>query len=216
MAYRAVVFDLDGTLVDSLADLAASGNELLSLYGKPPHATEAYRYLVGNGSRKLVERLLPEFDPEETDQALTKYKSIYARRSLEHTRPYKDIPELLTALRERGVKLGVCTNKHQQAAESVLKKLFPPETFNAFTGDRPPAPPKPDPANIHFVLKQLQVQPEEVAYLGDTSVDMQAAVRAGVLPVGVLWGFRPRSELEENGAKILLETPLELLKKVSF
>ncbi len=216
MVYRAVVFDLDGTLADSLADLAASGNELLSSYGRAPHATDAYRYFVGNGSRKLVQRLLPEAGPEETERALTKYKEIYARRLLDHTRPYDGIPELLIALRGRGVKLAVCTNKHQTAAEAVLGKLFAPGTFDVFTGDRPGAPPKPDPANVFYVMEQLQVRPEETAYLGDTAVDMEAAVRSGTLPVGVLWGFRPREELTESGARVLLEKPRELLEKVPF
>ncbi|MBQ7515617.1 MAG: HAD family hydrolase [Schwartzia sp.] len=216
MVYRAVVFDLDGTLVDSLADLAASGNELLSSLGQTTHPADAYRYFVGNGSRKLVERLLPDAGPEETERALATYKEIYARRLLEHTRPYDGIPELLAALRARGVKLAVCTNKHQTAAEAVLGKLFAAGTFDAFTGDRPSVPPKPDPANALYVMERLGIRPEETAYLGDTAVDMETAVRSGALPVGVLWGFRPREELTASGARVLLEKPLELLEKVIF
>lgn len=216
MVYRAVVFDLDGTLADSLTDLAASGNEMLAAYGRAPHPKDAYRYFVGNGSRKLVERLLPEAGPEETERALARYKEIYARRLLDHTHPYDGIPELLTALRARGVKLAVCTNKHQTAAAAILGKLFAPGTFDAFVGDRPAVPPKPDPANALYVMNLLRVRPEETAYLGDTAVDMETAVRSGTLPVGVLWGFRPREELTESGARVLLETPGALLEKVPF
>lgn len=216
MRYRAVIFDLDGTLVDSLSDLAASGNELLAEYKKAPRPVEEYRYLVGNGSRKLIERLLPGAKEAEIDEALGKYKEIYARRLLRQTKPYPGIPALLEALAACHIPMAVCTNKHISAAAEVLTHLFAPGTFDAYVGDRPGVPRKPDPANVRYLLEKLRVLPEETAYLGDTSVDMETAVNAGALPIGVLWGFREKAELVENGARVLLEHPGELLEKVEF
>lgn len=216
MRYRAVIFDLDGTLVDSLSDLAASGNELLAGYKEAPRPVEEYRYLVGNGSRKLVERLLPGAKEAEIDEALGKYKEIYARRLIRQTKPYPGIPALLEALAARHIPMAVCTNKHTSAAAEVLTHLFTPGTFVAYVGDRPGVPRKPDPANVRYLLEKLRVLPEETAYLGDTSVDMETAVNAGALPIGVLWGFREKAELVENGARVLLEHPGELLEKVEF
>lgn len=216
MRYRAVVFDLDGTLADSLDDLAASGNELLASYDKPPHSSDEYRYLVGNGSRTLIERLLPEAEESVVEEALAKYKEIYARSLLRQTKPYPGILELLAELQKRQIPMAVCTNKHPSAADTVIRALFPANMFAAYVGDRPGAPRKPDPANLLYVLEKLGVPPEETAYLGDTSVDMQTAVRAGALPVGVLWGFRDKAELLASGAQVLLAHPKDLLTKVNF
>lgn len=216
MRYRAVVFDLDGTLVDSLEDLAASGNELLAGYGKPPHVVDEYRYFVGNGSRTLIERLLPETEEPVIKEALAKYKEIYARSLLRKTKPYPGILALLTDLQKRQIPMAVCTNKHPSAAETVIGTLFPSNIFNAYVGDRSGVPRKPDPANLFYVLEKLGVSPKETAYLGDTSVDMQTAVRAGALSVGVLWGFRDKAELLASGAQVLLAHPAELLTKVDF
>lgn len=216
MMYRAAIFDLDGTLLNTLADLADSGNELLASYGMPPHPTDAYRYFVGNGSRKLMERILPSFSPGQIDEALARYKTIYERRLTEKSIPYDGILEMLAELKTRGVRLAVCTNKHISAAEILLRKYFPNGTFDAFDGDRPGMPRKPDPAHVLFLLGKLDIPPEETAYFGDSGVDMQTAKSAGVLPVGVLWGFREKDELVENGAEILLSHPSELLKTVDF
>lgn len=219
MQYKAVIFDLDGTLIDSLEDLADSVNIMLADYGFPTHAVEKYRYFVGNGSKKLMERTLPEEKAafaEFVEEALAKYKAIYKNHLLEKTRPYKGVRELLAALKERHIPLAVCTNKHNEAALAIVKILFEQDTFAIVLGDRPGHAKKPDPATPLEIAASLGVKPEEVAYLGDTAVDMETAVRAGFLPVGVLWGFRPEKELLESGARVLLETPLELLEKVAF
>ena len=216
MAYRAAVFDLDGTLLNTLADLADSGNELLASYDMAPHPEKAYRYYVGNGSRKLMERILPGRTPEQIDEALARYKAIYEKRLTVKTTPYTGILEMLSALRTRGVRMAVCTNKHVSAAEVLIRKYFPADSFDAYEGDCPGVPRKPDPAHVRIVLDKMGVGPEETVYLGDSGVDMQTAVNAGVLPVGVLWGFREKEELTENGAEILLSQPLELLEKVVF
>jgi len=219
MQYKAVIFDLDGTLVNSLDDLADSVNLMLEGYGFPTHAVEKYRYFVGNGSKKLMERTLPATkaaDAAFVEEALAKYKAIYQERLLEKTRPYKGVRELLSALKSRGIPLAVCTNKHNDAALTIVKILFAPDTFAKVLGDRAGFPKKPDPATPLEIAAHLGVKPEEVAYLGDTSVDMETAVRAGFLPVGVLWGFRSAQELVESGAKVLLKEPLELLENVDF
>ena len=216
MKARAAVFDLDGTLLNTLADLADSGNELLAAYGLPPHTEQEYRYFVGNGSRKLMERILPGDSPERIDEALSRYKAIYERRLTAKSKPYDGILEMLAALRKRGVKLAVCTNKHLSAAETLIQMCFPAHLFDAFEGDRPGVPRKPDPAHVRILLDKLGVAPEETVYLGDSGVDMQTAGNAGVLAVGVLWGFREKEELLENGAEILLSHPSELMAKVDF
>lgn len=219
MQYKAVIFDLDGTLVDSLADLSDSVNLMLESYGFPTHEMEQYRYFVGNGSKKLMERTLPRdkaASAEFVEEALVKYKAIYKERLLEKTRPYNGVRELLAELKSRGIPLAVCTNKHNDAALTIVKILFAPGTFEEVLGDRPGFPKKPNPATPLEIASHLGVKPDEVAYLGDTSVDMETAVHAGFLPVGVLWGFRPEEELVKNGAKVLLKEPLELLEKVEF
>ncbi|WP_315373548.1 HAD family hydrolase [uncultured Selenomonas sp.] len=219
MQYKAVIFDLDGTLVDSLADLSDSVNLMLESYGFPTHEVEKYRYFVGNGSKKLMERTLPRdkaASAEFVEEALAKYKAIYKERLLEKTRPYNGVRELLEELKSRGIPLGVCTNKHNDAALTIVKILFAPGTFEEVLGDRPGFPKKPNPATPLEIASHLGVKPDEVAYLGDTSVDMETAVHAGFLPVGVLWGFRPEEELVKSGAKVLLKAPLELLEKVEF
>ncbi len=216
MVYRAAVFDLDGTLLNTLADLADSGNELLASYGMAPHPEPAFRYFVGNGSRKLMERILPGKSPEQIDEALGRYKAIYEKHLTAKTTPYEGISETLSALKVRGVRMAVCTNKHISAAEALIRKYFPADTFDTFEGDRPGVPRKPDPAHVRIVLEKMGVRPEETVYLGDSGVDMQTAVNAGALPVGVLWGFREKDELMENGAQILLSKPSELLEKVDF
>ena len=219
MQYKAVIFDLDGTLVDSLADLSDSVNLMLESYGFPTHEMEKYRYFVGNGSKKLMERTLPRdkaASAQFVEEALVKYKAIYKDRLLEKTRPYNGVLELLAELKSRGIPLAVCTNKHNDAALTIVKILFAPGTFEEVLGDRPGFPKKPNPATPLEIASHLGVKPDEVAYLGDTSVDMETAVHAGFLPVGVLWGFRPEEELVKSGAKILLKAPLELLEKVEF
>jgi len=217
MPYKAVIFDLDGTLINSLNDLADSGNELLRTYGYEPYPVERYRYFVGNGSRKLMERILPAGTAsEEIDKALVVYKGIYAQRYLNKTRPYAGMPEVLAALRARGIKLGVCTNKHMEAAATIVDTLFKEGTFDELLGDKPGMKRKPDPSGVLAIAASLGVKPEEVAYLGDTQVDMLTAKNAGFYPVGVLWGFRDKQELLDNGAQVLLYRPEELLTKVEF
>lgn len=219
MQYKAAIFDLDGTLIDSLEDLANSANAMLESYGFPTHPVDPYRYFVGNGSRKLMERCLPKekgADPVFVDEALARYKKIYAEHTQDKTRPYDGILEMLAALKRMNIPMGICTNKHQSAAEEIVKAMFPADMFATVIGDQPGLPRKPDPKKVLRMAEEYGVRPEETAYFGDTSVDMDTAVNAGMFPIGVLWGFRPKEELTEHGAKVLLEKPSDLFQKVEF
>ena len=219
MQYKAAIFDLDGTLIDSLADLADSANEMLAGFGFPRHDLDKYRYFVGNGSRKLIERCLPAekaADSAFVDEALAKYKLCYDRNLTHKTVCYEGIMDMLTALQAKHIPLGICTNKHQSAADIIVDKLFPKDMFVSVIGDCKDMPRKPDPKKVLLIAAKMGVKPAEVAYFGDTSVDMDTANNAGMLPIGVTWGFRPQEELMEHGAKILLDTPMELFSKVEF
>lgn len=217
LSYKAVIFDLDGTLVDSLDDLADSVNEVLRSYGYPTHPTESYKHKIGNGARMLLKRALPEGSAESlVDEALGKYKALYAQRFLIKTRPYDGILAVVELLRQRHIPLAICTNKHHEAAEAIVSKLFPQGTFQCVCGEQPNKPRKPAPDAVLGIAQALGMSPDEVVYIGDSEVDMQTGVNAGMLPVGVLWGFRDRRELEANGAKIILSSPAELMTKVKF
>ena len=219
MQYKAAIFDLDGTLIDSLADLADSANEMLAGFGFPRHDLDKYRYFVGNGSRKLIERCLPAekaADSAFVDEALAKYKLCYDRNLTHKTVCYEGIMDMLTALQAKHIPLGICTNKHQSAADIIVDKLFPKDMFVSVIGDCKDMPRKPDPKKVLQIAAKMGVKPAEVAYFGDTSVDMDTANNAGMLPIGVTWGFRPREELVAHGAKIMLDTPMELFSKVEF
>lgn len=219
MRYEAVIFDLDGTLINSIDDLADSCNEMLSAFDLPLHGVEEYKYFVGNGIGKLVERALPAeraADKAFYDKALTKFKDIYNGRVLNKTRAYSGIRETLLKLMEKDIPMAVCTNKPMDAAKAIINILFEPGTFKMVMGDRPGHARKPDPETVLYICEQLQVDPAKVVYLGDSGVDMQTAVNAGFFPVGVLWGFRKADELLENGAQLLIEKPTDLLFKVQF
>ena len=219
MNYEAAIFDLDGTLVNSLDDLANSANDTLHAYGFPVHEVEAYRYFVGNGSRKLIERILPEkhaTDMAFVEQFMSEYKDCYARNLLQKTKPYDGIMEMLEELRRRGIPMAVCTNKHQSAAEMIVKTLFPHGIFQEIIGDQEGLLRKPDPQKVLRIMRDFGVTGEQTAYFGDTDVDMDTARNAGAFAVGVLWGFRAREELVAHGADILLTHPMELFEKVTF
>lgn len=219
MAYHAAIFDLDGTLVNSLEDLADSANAVLHLHGFPVHAVEKYRYFVGDGSQKLIERILPKEyagDAAFLNAFMTEYKEQYARNLLHKTKPYDGIMEMLDELQRRGIPMAVCTNKHQSAAESIIEALFPHGMFRVIIGDQDGMPRKPDPQKVLRIMEDFGVTGEQTAYFGDTSVDMNTARNAKTLAVGVLWGFRPEEELAAHGADVLLRHPMELFEKVIF
>ena len=219
MKYKAAIFDMDGTLIDSLEDLADSVNDTMIHYNFPTHTLKEYRYFVGNGARKLIERSVPKDKSNDTDfisEVLNYYNSCYEKRLTNKTKPYDGIMELLQKLKSQNIPLGICTNKQQFAAEEIATKLFPPNTFMSVIGDQKGLPRKPNPAKVLKIAEEFNVEPGYVAYFGDTSVDMETAHNAGFLSIGVTWGFRPASELIESGAQILINHPDELWQKIEF
>jgi phosphoglycolate phosphatase len=212
MQWRAVLFDLDGTLLDTLEDLASSVNRVITSRGFPAHPLQSFRFFAGEGAWNMIQRALPEGTPSETVAAcLAEYKVDYGSHWADHTRPYPGIPALLEGLGEMNLKTAVLTNKYQEFAELTVRRFFPGFILDPVIGMREGLPLKPDPAGALTAARMLAVEPDQVIYLGDSDVDMHTAHNAGMFPVGVLWGFRGGRELEESGAKLLLKEPEELL-----
>jgi phosphoglycolate phosphatase len=203
----AVLFDLDGTLVDSLADIAASMNHVLGQLGHPTHSEEAIRHFVGEGARHLVSRSMPERSSEAAiDHALVAYKERYRSHLVVSTRPYEGIVPLLSALRSQGTRLGVVTNKPHPAAQKMVDQLFASGSFGVVLGEEHNKPRKPDPAPALEAASVLGVAKERCVFVGDTSVDMHTARAANMVAVGVTWGFRGRDELVAAGAHHVVES----------
>ncbi len=214
MKYKAVIFDLDGTLLDTLEDLADSMNAVLKRWNCPTHGLDKYRVFVGDGIHNLARRVLPEAgrNKETIDRCVEQMRVEYNRRWDKKTRPYAGIAEMLDAIAERGVKMAVLSNKPHDFTKLCVEKLLDKWRFNAVLGIGDSTPAKPDITGAMQVVKQLGVRPGEVLYLGDTDTDMQTAVAAGFFPVGAVWGFRTAEELTEHGAKALAEKPADVLK----
>lgn len=209
---HAVIFDLDGTLLNTLGDLRAATNHALEVRGLPPHSMEEIRQFIGNGIRLLICRAMPEGTPEaEIDAALDDFKAYYAAHIHDRTVPYDGIPQLLTALRKRGIQVAVLSNKIDSASQQLIEYFFPGKTDVVF-GEHVGVPRKPDPTSCRMVMQQLGVQPEQVLYVGDSGTDMQTAKNAGLYAVGVTWGFRSKEMLLEYGADVLVHRPEQILQ----
>lgn len=209
---HAVIFDLDGTLLNTLGDLRAATNHALEVRGLPPHSMEEIRQFIGNGIRLLICRAMPEGTPEaEIDAALDDFKAYYAAHIHDRTVPYDGIPQLLTALRKRGIKVAVLSNKIDSASQQLIDYFFPEKTDVVF-GEHVGVPRKPDPTSCRMVMQQLGVQPEQVLYVGDSGTDMQTAKNAGLYAVGVTWGFRSKEVLLKYGADVLVHRPEQILQ----
>jgi len=211
MEIRAILFDLDGTLADTLADIAFSMNHALAACGLPTHAPEAYRALVGEGVERLVERALPADRLDEREAVLAELRAHYTAHMLDRTRPYPGIPELLDGVAERGLPAAVLSNKPQTATRHLVDRLFGRWSFEAVVGPSPGVSHKPDPAGAIAIARQVGIEPARWLYLGDTMTDMKTATAAGMVPVGALWGFRDRDELEAHGARAVVASPPEVL-----
>ena len=209
-----VIFDLDGTLLDTVGDLAAACNAALAVRGLPQHSCADYRRFVGNGILRLVERALPEplRTPEYVALVRADFVRCYLDRLDRHTRPYEGIPQLLDGLVARGVRLAVASNKFQAATERLVASFFPSVAFAAVLGQRPGVPLKPDPTVIEEVLARTGTPRAEALMVGDSGIDVHTASAAGVRSVGVAWGFRPRRELVEAGAGAVIDRPGQLLE----
>lgn len=210
--YRAVLFDLDGTLADSLADLANATNAALVAVGCPPHPTAAYRFMVGDGAQTLCARAVPAHRQGLADDVRLRMRAHYDAHCFDETRLYPGILDLVRTLAERGCQLAVLSNKPDDFTHRMIAHYFQPNPFQIVRGQRAGAPLKPDPTTALEIAQQLHIPAAEWLYLGDTNTDMQTAQAAGMAPVGVLWGFRERAELLASGAVEILATPADLLK----
>lgn len=212
---KAILFDLDGTLLDTLEDLADATNQALARFGFPPRPTENFRTYVGNGAPNLIRRALPgdkRDDAATVQQCLDAFREEYAACWDRKTHPYEGVAELLDGVAERGVPFAVFSNKPDHFTKLCVQKLLPKWSFQFVIGACEGVPHKPDPGGALMVAERLGIAPADFMYVGDTNTDMQTAHAAGMFPVGVTWGFRPANELVENGAKILITEPAMLLR----
>ena len=209
-----VIFDLDGTLINTIADLADSVNHALQSLGYPAQPYEKFPYFVGNGIYKLIERALP---PENRDEhtirsVKERFMEHYMIHNTDKSTVYNGINELLQTLARKGIALAVASNKVNDATVAMIHHFFPDIPFASVIGQRDGVPTKPNPAIVYDILSETGIGKEDVLYVGDSGVDMQTAHNAGLTAVGVTWGLRPRSELEQNNADIIIDTPKELIK----
>lgn len=207
-----LIFDLDGTLLNTISDLGAACNYALERMGYQTHPISAYNFMVGNGVRKLLERAEPDADSEAIDKLLEYFREYYDEHCTDTTVPYPGIPELLAQLTEKGIKIAVATNKYQSAAQKIISAYFPDVPFVAVMGQINSRSVKPDPSIIFAILNESPTPKSEVMMIGDSAVDIETARRACVDSIGVTWGFRPVSELRKAYADHVVSNPNEILK----
>jgi phosphoglycolate phosphatase len=214
MANKLAIFDLDGTLLDTIGDLAEACNYMLSLRGLGVHTCEEYAKMVGNGILNLVKRALPE--ERRTDEyvaaARQDFLEYYTAHIDHHTRPYEGIQEVLHSLQNDGWVLAVASNKFDEGTKKLVENIFPEIAFKVIYGNREGFPLKPDAALLELIMNECGATPETTFMIGDSGVDIQTAKNSGVRSVGCSWGFRPRTELEEYGADFIVDSPLEILQ----
>ncbi|MDO9334309.1 MAG: HAD family hydrolase [Dehalococcoidales bacterium] len=208
-----MLFDLDGTLLDTIRDIADSVNSALAYFGFPPHELDAYRYFVGDGVEMLAIRALPEDrrDHMTVSKMVACIDESYSMRWANNTRPFRGIPELLDALTDIGIRMAILSNKGQSFAEVTVSTLLPDWHFDLVVGAHPSVPKKPDPTAALQIASQMSLIPTEFLYLGDSAVDMKTAVAANMYPVGALWGYRTADELLTGGARVLVEKPTHVV-----
>lgn len=213
--YRNVIFDLDGTLLNTLDDLGNAGNYACRQMGWPEHSIEAYKYFVGNGMEKLVERFTPEAcrTPQQLKSAYDIFMPYYNEHKEDKTVPYTGIPELLARLKNEGVQIAVLTNKAHHLAGPVMERYFP-GMFPFVQGALPGKPTKPDPTLLYELMERMGAGEEDTLFVGDSNVDIRTAKNGGLTGCGVLWGFRGRGELLTEGADHLVETADELAELI--
>lgn len=210
MKYKAVVFDLDGTLANSLEDLKNAVNYGIKKLGFYEPTVEEYRLFVGNGTEKMIERALKENATKENIEKVKQdYLEYYGKHFADYTKAYEGMPELIQKLHKNGVKIAVVTNKVNSMASTVVTKLYG-NYFDIIEGQRDGIPAKPDPTLTLMVMEKLGVKPNECAFVGDSGVDIKTGKNSGAAPIGVLWGFREKEELILNGAKYIAKTAKEL------
>ncbi len=216
---QAVIFDLDGTLLDTLADLATSGNEVLTQHGMPTHPVESYRTFIGDGMASLVQRIFPEehrpADGPETDAILAEYRAAYDRHWQDTTCLFPGIADLLDSLKAAQIPIGVLSNKAHDFTVKCVEAFLADWQWDAIYGARDGVAKKPDPAGAVLAAREMGTDPAECYFIGDSDVDMLTAVNATMHPIGVTWGFRSVEELREHGAETILENPIDLIEWMS-
>ncbi len=215
MKKKAVIFDLDGTLSDSIHSIKYSGDRTMEKFGYGPFSEEQYKYFVGDGARNLVKRALEAGGDTELahfEEAYTLYREIFKENCMYRVRPYEGIPELLATLKVQHVKIAVLSNKPHAETVNVVEALYGKGYFDVIEGQKEGLAIKPSPDGVFRILERLGLGAEDLLYLGDTATDMKTGKGAGAFTVGALWGFRDRAELEEGGADAVIEHPLELLR----
>ncbi len=214
MKFRAVLFDLDGTLLDTIADLASSVNAALATHGLTPVPVGVFPGIVGDGMDMMARRILPPetVTPEFLRGFIEEVRKEYALRWKDETTPYPGIPALLDALTARGVRMAVLSNKPHEFTDLIIRTILSRWRFERVLGLRPGMPRKPDPAGAVEIARDMDLLPSEIVFLGDSGNDMHAATAAGMYPVGALWGYRGRQEISEAGAAVLISSPEELLR----
>lgn len=213
--YKVAIFDLDGTLLDTLKDLADACNFALKLYGFPEYEIEEYRYFLGDGAYKLIERALPidKRDAETIEKVLAEFKRYYEKHKSDFTKPYDGIEELLIALKKAGIKTAVVSNKPHEFAIEIVERYFA-KSFDIVFGKREGYLAKPDPTTVIETLNYFECKKEEAIYIGDSDVDMFTGKNAGIFSIGVAWGFRGAKELATAGADKIVYTSEELLSEI--
>lgn len=208
---KLVIFDLDGTLINSIYDLGEACNYALRKMGFAQHPIPAYNYMVGNGVRRLIERAQPDADAQTVDKLLEYFRDYYDKNCTVNTKPYKGIPELLSSLSDAGISIAVASNKYEAATKRIVEYFFPEIKFVSIQGQIPERPSKPDPSIVFEILSEFPTPKSEVIYVGDSGIDIETSRRACVESVGVTWGFRPVIELREAHADHIVSTPSEIL-----
>lgn len=211
---KLVIFDLDGTLLNTIYDLAESTNWALERNGFPKHEVDEFNFFVGNGINKLFERALPDGEKNTENIALIRryFLEHYDKHNMDKSRPYPGMPELLAKLQDRGVKLAVASNKYQAATTKLVAHFFPGINFIEVLGQREGVSVKPDPTIVFDILRISGIKKEETLYVGDSGVDMQTAINSGVKSCGVTWGFRPRQELEKFNPDFFADRAEDILR----
>ncbi|HFQ82242.1 MAG TPA: HAD family hydrolase [Desulfobacterales bacterium] len=216
MKYQGVIFDLDGTLLDTLEDLAFAANTTLAAFGFPQHQTADYRYFVGEGLNILMRRIIPPsaVSEEMVQNCMKKFSEVYKECWNIHTAPYKGVPEMIAELSAAGVKLAVLSNKPHAFTQICVKSFFPDHPFLYVYGQRDGIAKKPDPAGALELAANMGLSVDDILYVGDTATDMQTGNSAGMKTMGVEWGFRDRAELEKNKAWKIAAAPAEIVSYV--
>ena len=212
---RAVIFDLDGTLSDSLASIKYCADRAVAPFGYGPFTPGQYKYFVGDGAANLIKRCLEAGGDEKLvhfEGAFALYREIFRENCMYEVKPYEGIPRLLETLKKRGIKIAVLSNKPHAETVNVIETLFGRGYFDIIQGQKEGIPIKPSPEGVFKILEELGLAAQDVLYLGDTSTDMKTGKSAGAFTVGALWGFRERGELEQNHADAVIEEPMELLE----